>query len=84
MGSNKMTVNVDKTLSIVFSNRSISNDLNIIMNDKSVNNVKRDKFFGLIVDDRLTSDEHIRSVCSKLSKTIGIFYKRQPYLHESV
>jgi len=75
MSANRLSLNVNKTYSLIFSNCDYNVVLNpIIFNDSFVDIETRGKFLGLIVDNRLTFSEHISSICKKLSKTVGILY----------
>ena len=42
--------------------------------------VTRTKFLGVIIDNKLKWNDHITYVKSKISKTIGLFYKMRQYL----
>ena len=42
--------------------------------------VTKTKFLGVIIDNKLKWNDHITYVKSKISKTIGLFYKMRQYL----
>ena len=42
--------------------------------------VTKTKFLGVIIDNKLEWNDHITYVKSKISKTIGLFYKMRQYL----
>ena len=42
--------------------------------------VTKTKFLGVIIDNKLKWNNHITYVKSKISKTIGLFYKMGQYL----
>ena len=72
--SNRLSLNVDKTFAIMFSNRP--NDIQPVMfGNEAVTQVSKGKFLGITIDTRLTFGPHISSVCTKLSKSVGIINK---------
>ena len=58
----------------------LSNILSYIMQRNEVECVTRTKFLGVIIDNKLKWNDHITYVKSKISKTIGFFYKMRQYL----
>jgi len=82
--ANRLSVNVDKTIAMLYSNRlaSIDDDLVPVLNNKPVKFSSSVKFLGVTVDDKLKFSEHASNMCNKLSKVVGILYKLQPYLSE--
>ena len=80
--ANRLSLNVDKTFAMLFSNRrqNINNDLSIMFNNIPVKFKKSEEFLGLIVDEEVKFAEHTRFVCSKLSKAVGIIYKLRDYV----
>ena len=52
----------------------------VIMQRNVVEYVTRTKFLGVIIDNKLKWNDHITYVKSKISKTIGLFYKMRQYL----
>ena len=78
MKCNKLTINVDKTYCILFSNRraSLSNDdAPLVLDGHALEIVQSGKFLGVTLDNRLSFNLHIDLICNKLSKIVGIFYK---------
>ena len=73
--TNKLSLNVNKTNSIIFSNYTISDNVLIKIRDVPISRVHSTKFLGIIIDDRLTFSKHVDNVCSKISKSIGIMYR---------
>ena len=84
--ANKLSLNVDKTSSIIFSNRryfhSESSSL-FLCNDK-IKYASSCKFLGVIIDSNLSFNDHIRHISSKISKSVGIFRILQRYLPKNV
>ena len=74
--SNRLSLNVDKTKCLLISNIHNHYDTNRIkLNGHDLEFVTSSKFLGIILDNQLKYDEHIRYICSKISKSIGILYR---------
>ena len=80
---NKLSLNVGKTKTMVFtSSRNISNkNVNISMSGNILEQVKSTKFLGINIDHKLDWREHINYVCNKLAKINGMLYKSRDYLN---
>ena len=71
--ANRLSLNVDKTNYMIISNRN----RNIVPCVISINNLPLEyksnvKFLGVILDDNLKFNNHIKLICTKISKSIGI------------
>ena len=77
--ANRLSINAQKTFSIIFSNRSFNNPL-LSVKGSSIDNRQFGKFLGITVDSNLNFNEHISVTASKISKSIGVLYKLKPYL----
>jgi len=65
---NLITLNLNKVYFIQFINKSIDNpDIQIKLKNKQIEPVKKTKFLGLIIDDKLSWKGHINYVIPKLS-----------------
>ena len=74
MNANKLSINVDKTFSMLFFNRQHDiTDVQVVL--AGVNDPSREsgKFLGMMIDRSLRFDVHVSVLCRKLSKTAGIF-----------
>ena len=74
---NRLSLNINKTVAVIFSNRTASIDYS---NELSINNnrVKYQtdvKYLGVIIDNALSFKSHINLVSNKISKNLGILYK---------
>ena len=49
---NKLTLNVDKTLCMVFINRHIENEVGIKLDGRLINRVTETQFLGVMIDDK--------------------------------
>ena len=76
--ANKLNLNIDKTFYMIFSpsnsNVSIPN-LDLQINNLSINKVSHCKFLGVIIDEKLSWVPHIEDLCLCLRRYVGIFYK---------
>jgi len=83
---NRLTINVDKTVALLFTNRLSAVDLNlsVVIEGKSVSYDSKVKYLGVMLDDKLRFDTQINHICDKLSRSIGVLYKLRPYMPDSV
>jgi exonuclease III len=74
---NRLSVNVEKTFVMLFSNRrqGIDHELKVYFDEKEVKFHDSGKFLGIHVDRDLKFDVHISEICKKLSKSVGLLYK---------
>ena len=80
---NRLSINLDKTFAVIFTNRAIDTVSNPLKFDnKTVNLHTSGNFLGVCIDNKLSFKYHVDAVCSKLSKTIGIFVKLHTLLPE--
>ena len=68
---NRLSLNINKTNYMVFSNRRYVADVRIQICNVNISRVNVTKFLGVLIDDKLTWKEHIELVKTKVSK--GIF-----------
>ena len=72
--SNKLTLNINKTLMIMFSwKKSPTSHNEVILRNEAVERVTKAKFLGLIVGHHLDWKDHI-TISQKKSKSCGIIY----------
>ena len=65
---NKLPLNIkNKFTGVLFCNKKVKPSVNIL--------IEQVKFFGVIITKNLTRDNHIKTVCNKVSKGIGIICK---------
>ena len=57
---------------------------NIIFNQNSLPYVTAGRFLGIYFDPKLSFSQHIDHVCTKISKTVGLFYRVFPSIPVSV
>ena len=83
---NRLTLNVEKTVAMVFSNRmhDVNYNSGLILSNKRVNFSRETKYLGVTIDDKLSFGAHINGVCSKVSKNIGVLYRMSFYVPRNV
>jgi hypothetical protein len=90
--SNKLSINPSKTKYMIHKpvyghkkNKNMNDTTNtkIIMNDKPLKQVTSIKFLGIVINDRLTWENHKKLVHTKISKTIGILYKCNKIMNDN-
>ena len=75
MKANELTLNTAKTKFVVFGSRnklSYTLKLSLTINRQPVEQVNEFKYLGLILDDKLSFDQHINYIHSKAVKKLGI------------
>ena len=71
---NKLSLNVNKTNCIMFTNKKQHRPtVNIILNGTNIEQVSHTKFLGVIIDENLTWREQIKTVETKVSKKYRCF-----------
>ena len=75
--ANRLTINVNKTEMLLFSNLPVPPDYNnqIAFTNEILTFKSSCKFLGVLLDDKLNFSDHINYVISKISRTTGILYK---------
>ena len=74
--ANRLTINVSKTNCLMVSN--IFGQLspgNLFIEDQEIDIVRCVKFLGVFIDNNLKYDEHIKFICDKMSKSIGVIFR---------
>ena len=60
--SNKLTLNIKKTKSMVFKNKKKLKIPNPVMGKKNIDFVKNFKYLGIVIDNNLTFSDHINKI----------------------
>ena len=79
--SNRLSVSLDKTYTILFSNKDKHS---VYWDNIAVKYREKENFLGLTIDHNLKFTEHIQFVCTKLSKTVGILYRIKSFVPRNV
>jgi hypothetical protein len=72
---NKLTLNVDKTQCMLFTSKHYNRALDLKIENSHIVQVKKAKFLGVIIDEKLKWKDHILYISNKISKAIGIIIK---------
>lgn len=72
---NKLSLNLNKTKFMVFTNKRKDENILLNIDGVSIERVSEFRFLGVIIDDKLTWKAHIAHVKSKVSKNIFILNK---------
>ena len=72
---NILTLNLNKTICMIFSKRHNNADVSIKLEGKLITRVSQTKFLGLIIDDKLNWKAHISYISGKISRAIGVIIK---------
>ena len=79
--ANKLTLNIDKTVCMVFSPKHIdTTNLNIVLSNTKLPVVPYCKFLGLWIDSGLNWKEHIRTLASRMHSRIGLLKRSKNLL----
>ena len=81
--ANKLTLNSEKSSFTIFrsSRKQIPNlPEKIEFLDQHIKRASHNKFLGVILDEKLTWNNHINELCSKLKRLFHIFYNIRNYL----
>ena len=76
MRANKFILNVDKTNFMIFGTRHINNDtLHLYHNHQAINRVTSTKVLGVVIDEKLSWNQHTNQLCNTISRNIRILRK---------
>ena len=77
LDANKLvSINTKKPHFMVFHKSGIKiNDVNVVMQQNTIDRVNSPKFLGRVIDDKLKWHKHIQHVKQKISRLVGILYK---------
>ena len=79
--SNKLTLSTSKTSFMLFSPKKMSIDkFSLNIRGERINRTHVAKYLGLLIDEKLKFDVHIKHVCKKLSQICGIFCYLRHYI----
>ena len=83
--TNKLSLNLKKTHFMIFRKRrgQIALSNNLVIDDVVINRTNHIKFLGVMVDQHLTFESHVRYIKGKISRGIGILYKAKRLLQAS-
>ena len=82
--ANKLSLNLQKTKFMFFSNSLETLPGNIIFDDTPLDEVSSIKFLGIWVDNKLSWKYHINNICKTISRNMCVVNKLKHYLPSSV
>ena len=84
LAENKLSLNVEKTKLMRFDlSRSKNSKCIVKINKERIEEVKSQKFLGVIFDKNLNWKEHINSIISKLNSCLGATRRARSFLNKS-
>ena len=86
--ANKLSFNVGKTNYSLFHKPSRKDDFPVLLprlriKKHKVERVKSIKFLGILLDENLSSKDHIKYIENKVTKNIGLLYKVKLFLDKN-
>ena len=78
--ANRLTLNVDKSVYLVFDRTGHSKLQELMIGDKPIKQVKKTKFLGTWLDDQLNWKSHISRLVTKLKCGLGMLQRSGNYL----
>ena len=85
LNANKLTLNVEKSNLVLFrSTKKTVETLNIKIKGEQIQEKDYTKYLGILIDNKLSWNCHIKHVNLKISKGIGIVTKLRRYLSKGV
>ena len=85
LNANKLTLNVKKSNLILFrNNKKPAENLKIKIKGEQIEEKEFTKYLGLLIDNKLTWNYHIKHANLKISKGIGILTKLRRYLSKEI
>jgi hypothetical protein len=81
---NLISLNLNNTYFVQFSNKSIGNsNIQIMIEDKQISTVNETKFLGLIIDNTLSWKGHIEYIKSTLSSACYVMRTVKPFVSQN-
>ena len=81
--TNKLSLNIEKTHFMLFSNSLKNLPGNIIFDGTVLKQVQNTKFLGIIIDEDLSWKPHVNNVCNIISRNIGMINKLKHFFPQS-
>ena len=80
LNANKLSLNLKKSHFILFG-KVKNNLINLTLNGQSIEQTKSTKFLGYIIEDDMSWRMHVKYLCNKISKSVGILRKARQTLY---
>ena len=78
--SNRLSINVNKTACMYFTNTNTDIESNIYINDSIIQKASSVKFLGIIIDEKVSWKNHCQSVHMSISRNLGVLRKLKQVL----
>ena len=72
LAANKLIINLNKTHLMLFTNRIHKDAISIKAKGQTITEITETKFLGVILDNKLTWEAHIKYISQKISKSVSI------------
>ena len=82
--TNRLSLNISKTFMMQFGFGTPGQTSEIFIDNEPIQQKHSEKFLGIIIDKKLNFAEHIKHLCQKVSRTIGIFYKLRDHVPKTI
>ena len=82
--ANRLSLNVQKTSYMIFSNHLVPNDKTLQIRGSDLSKVTNTKFLGIYIDCKLSFNTHVVQLKNKLSKTIGMMKRLSHFVPPQV
>ena len=77
---NYLTLNIDKTKFIIFTYKSLPDNLSISLENVVIRRSEKINLLGIEIDYKITFSSHILHINNKVSKLHGLFYRLSDFL----
>ena len=74
---------MNKTKFMIFGNPTINTDVKIVIDNEIIERVYESKFLGVVLDHKLCWKPHIKCLCMKMARSIGILSKSRYILNQN-
>jgi hypothetical protein len=85
--ANKLTLNTEKNKSMLIASKrklnQIPENLQILINDILIEQVKQKEVLRIIIDEELKWKEHINAQCKKLSRDVALLRRAKPFVSQN-
>ena len=82
--ANKLSLNTSKTAYTIFSNKRLNNIPGVIIRNTEIVACQKQKFLGIILDNKLSFNDHINKTANKVKSANGILWKLSHYVPPEV
>ena len=72
LAANKLIININKTHFMVYTNKSRPQSIPITVNNHTINETSETKFLGVMFDNKLTWNAHIKYISQKIGKSVAL------------